>query len=89
MLNIDKLYDLTAHGIRECSMRVLTHLQKEKPEAAVGAVAVLLLMICERYFVDVRRVLEVTDRIIRDAREKHPVEMRAMSRYLREELPHV
>jgi hypothetical protein len=53
----------------------------------VAAVATLFLIICKRYRVDVRRVLETTDRIVRDAQETHPVEMRAMARYLREELP--
>ena len=87
MLNLTKLYDLTAVGIKDASMRMLGPVQKERPEAVVAASAALFIAICERYNVDVRRVLETTDRVIRDARDKHPVEMRAMARYLRKELP--
>lgn len=86
MLNITKLYDLTSHGIRELCMKMLLRLQKEQPSAVVGGIAALFLMICDRYAVDPRRVLEITDRVLRDARDKHPVEMRAMARYIREEL---
>ena len=88
MLNLTKLYDLTALGIKNASMRMLSTVQQERPEAVVAAIACLFIGICERYHVDVRRVLETTDRVMRDARERHPVEMRAMARYLREELPH-
>jgi hypothetical protein len=88
VLNLTKLYDLTAVGIKDVAMRMLGTVQRERPEAVVASMAVLLLAMCERYRVDVRRVLETTDRVLRDARERHPVEMRAMARYLREELPH-
>jgi hypothetical protein len=88
MLKLTKLYDLEAIGIKDTAMRVLGSVQNERPEAVVAGVAALFISICERYHVDVRRVLETTDRILRDAREKHPVEMRAMARYIREELPH-
>lgn len=87
MLKIDKFYDLTAVGIKNVSVRMLTSAQQEKPEAIVAALATLLITVCRRYGVEVRRVLEVTERIVRDAQDKHPVEMRAMARYLREELP--
>jgi hypothetical protein len=87
MLDLTKMYNLTAIGIKDASVRMLGTVQKEKPEAVVAAFATLFISICERYHVDVRRVLETTDRILRDARDKHPVEMRAMARYLREELP--
>jgi hypothetical protein len=87
MLNLTKLYDLTALGTKDTTMKLLGTLQSERPEAVVAAVATLFLIICKRYRVDVRRVLETTDRIVRDAQETHPVEMRAMARYLREELP--
>lgn len=87
MLDITKLYDLTTVGLRDCTIRATMAVQNEKPEAIVATFATVLIMICERFRVDVRRVLEVTDRVIRDARDKHPVEMRAMDRYLREELP--
>ena len=87
MLDITKLYDLTAIGIKNTSVRMLGTVQKERPEQVVAAVATLFLAVCKRYRVDVRHVLDVTYRIIRDAQDKHPAEMRAMARYLREELP--
>lgn len=86
-MRLDRLYDLTAIGIKNTAMRMLMTVQREKPEQVVVAIAVLFIEICARYHADVRRVLETTDRILRDARDKHPVEMRAMARYLREELP--
>jgi chorismate mutase len=87
MLRIDKLYDVTSIGIKNVSIRMLTAAQKEKPEAIVSAIATLLLMVCKRYRIEPREVLDVTTRIIRDAQESHPVEMRAMQRFLREDLP--
>jgi chorismate mutase len=87
MLRIDKLYDVTALGIKNVSVRMLTAAQKEKPEAIVSAIAVLLLMVCSRYRIEPRAVLDVTTRIIRDAQDNHPVEMRAMKRYIAKELP--
>ena len=89
MLNISKLYDLTALGIKNASVRIVGSLQKEQPEQVVAAIATVFLAVCKRYRLDVRQVLDVTYRIIRDAQDKHPVEMRAMARYLREELPDV
>ena len=87
MLNLTKLYDLNTLGIKNVSMRILGTAQKERPEAVVAGIATLLITVCKRYGVDVRRVLDTTDRVIRDAQDKHPIEMRAMARYLREELP--
>jgi hypothetical protein len=87
VLQLTKLYDLTAIGIKNTAMRMLGTVQKEQPEQVVAGIAALFLGICERYGVEPRRVLETTDRIIRDARDKHPVEMRAMARYMRKELP--
>lgn len=89
MLDITKLYDLTAIGIKNTAVRMLGTVQKERPEQVVAAIATLFLSVCKRYAVDPRQVLDVTYRIMRDAADKHPVEMRAMNRYLREELPDV
>jgi len=86
-VNLDKLYDLTAVGIKTTALLMLTRAQKERPAQITAAIATLFLAVCRRYRIEPRRVLEVTDRIMRDAQEKHPVEMRAMARYLKEELP--
>jgi hypothetical protein len=87
MLNITKLYDLTAVGIKDVAMRMLGSAQRERPEAIVAGIAALLILICRRYSVDCRRVLEVTERIQKDMRDLHPTEYRAMVRLIAEELP--
>jgi hypothetical protein len=87
MLNISKLYDLKTIDLRDCSIRMMMSVQRQKPEQIVAATAVLLLLICRRYRIDVRRVLETTERVLRDAADKHPVEIRGLKTYMNEELP--
>jgi len=85
-LNIAKLYDVHTVGIKDVAMRIIMTLSKERPEAVVAGLATLFILICKRYGVEVRAVLDVTDRVLRDAADTHPVEIRALKRYLKQEL---
>lgn len=87
MLRLDKLYNLDRVRIKDACLRIVYALDKERAEAVVAASAVFFLEVCDRYGVDVRRVLETTDRVRKDIREKNSVEYRALKRYLKEELP--
>jgi hypothetical protein len=86
MVDIQKLYNVTPRAMKDVALKCCGVLQRSQGETVVAGVACFFLAICKRYDMDVRRVLDVTDRVIRDAQDKDPVEMRALATYLREEL---
>jgi len=86
MVDIQKLYHITPRAMKDVALKACGVLQKERPEVVVAGVACFFLAICKRYNLNVRSVLDTTDRVIRDAQDKNPVEMRALHTYLRREL---
>ena len=57
-----------------------------RPVDLINSTAILLLLLCERYNLDVRRALEASDRVLADARQNQPLIPRVLARYLKEEL---
>lgn len=86
MIDLQKLYTVRASSLRDTALRICGVLQKTRGEDVVVGAATFFLAVCKRYNLDVRRVLETTDRVMKDSTDKHPVEMRALSTYLRKEL---
>ena len=89
MFDLSRVYDVKAKTLRDVALRAIGALQKERPEALVAGLATLFVALCERYRVDPRAALEATERVRRGAKDLHPVAMRALNTYLREELPNV
>lgn len=89
MLRMDRLYDASFNKLRK-GIYAWVHAQvRERPENTVAAAAAMFLLLCQRYKLSPRRVLDVSERVLRDASDRQPVELRAMRRLLREELPDV
>ena len=58
---------------------LLSKMQSQRPEVLVTAIGALFIILCRRYDVPARRVLEYTDRIIVDAERKFPHELGAVN----------
>jgi hypothetical protein len=87
-VKVQRLYDVNWRELQHVAFGWLTALDHQlRPAQYVATVAVLFLAVCERFKLEPRRVLEVTERIMRHARDgKGSTELRAMRTYLREEL---
>ena len=57
-----------------------------KPPQVVTGIAVTFLLICKRFKLSPKDVLQVADNIIRRARSVEPMYVRAIDAYLKEEL---
>ena len=85
----DRLYDIQWKAIREVSFSYIDRVDKlgvKSPQQVVGGIGVLFLLVCERFRLDPRRVLETSDRILRRARDVEPAVPRAIAGFLRNEL---
>lgn len=85
-MKIDRMYNVDVEEVNHAAFRVLHHVQQLPTPALVTGVAWLFLSVCERYGLEPRRVLEVSERVRRDALDRRPVQARAIRRFLREEL---
>ncbi len=86
-LPLDRLHRVTPHQLKTYALLSLNLLQRRRPQEIVAAIAAVFILLCRRYKVDPRGVLDTVDTMVRHASEEHPVEMRALKRYLREDLP--
>ncbi len=86
---LDKLYTLDPKQMQVMALQCVNAWNGRNDAQIIGAMSFLFFAICKRYRVDIRAVLEVMERVVRDAKEKRPVEMRALATYLREELKDV
>ena len=86
-LRFDRLYDVTPDRLRKSALRMLHRMANRKPEDIVIGISTLFILICQRYRVEPRAVLEVAERILRDMGDKNPPVLRGMKRYLKEDLP--
>lgn len=85
----DRLYDVNWHLLRHVTFGWIDRLDKVKqktPADIVMAAAINLLLICERFGLDPRRVMDTADRVVRRARDVAPQYPRAIEQYLKEEL---
>ncbi len=88
-LRLDTLYDVKVYDLKQVIFHVTNTLSTHTPAQIVAGVGALFLLLCKRYGVEPRRVLEANERMMRDAQDNHPVEMRAIKTYLREDLADV
>jgi hypothetical protein len=86
MIDMQKLYTVTPRAMKDVALKCCGVLQRTQGETVVAGVACFFLFICKRYDMDVRQVLDTTERVIRDSQDKDPVSLRALATYLREEL---
>ena len=84
----DRLYDVRWDFLKLVTFNWISGLDKMKHKSAADVVistAVALILICRRFKLDARRVMDTADRIIRRAEDVTPQYPRAISQYLREE----
>jgi hypothetical protein len=86
MLDMTKIHNISHAAMKDVALKCCGVLQKTPGEVVVAGVACFFLIICKRYNMPVRRVLEATERVVRDSQEQNPVEMRALATYLKREL---
>lgn len=81
-LNFTSLFDLS-----KTTFSIISTIQKEQPHIQVQALSSLFLLLCKVFQVDVRYMLEHTERVMKDAdtKEWRP-EFRAIEMYIEEEL---
>ena len=68
------------------SYRVVDTIQDARPAEQVNAVALLFLLVCEHYGVNVRQELERVDHIVAELRKTNDPTFRALEEYIRGEL---
>lgn len=86
----DRLYDLRWREIRQVAFSWIDQLDRiahKRPAQVVGGLAVVFLLVCERFKADPRRVLETAERILRRAQDTEPMYPGAIRDYLRSEMP--
>jgi len=86
-MNRDKLNSTNVSQLAAASFNIISTLQDEQPHIQVQALSSLYLLLCKSFGVDVRRMLEQSERVMKDAetREWLP-EFRAIEMYIEKEL---
>jgi len=67
-------------------LTLLSKMQDRNPDVLITAIGSLFIIMCRRYDVPARRVLEYTDRIIVDAERRFPHELGAVNDFMRNEI---
>lgn len=86
----DQLFNVQWHWVKQVGQQWLDALDRAKrklPGQTVMGVAVTFLLICERYSLNPREVLDIADRVIRKGWDLDPRYLRGMREYFKEELP--
>ena len=83
---LDSIASSNFKRVKSTIMTLLNKMQSERPDVLVTAIGALFIIVCRRYDVPARRVLEYTDRIIVDADRKFPHEIGAVNDFMRDEL---
>ena len=84
---LDQLNMITSQKAQQDAFKVINALQSEPAGHQIAAIAVTFLMVCQRYKVDPRAVLDKASRIAYDAFSEGRGEyIRAIQNYIREEL---
>jgi hypothetical protein len=85
----DSMFNVQWHFVKQVCQSWLNSLDKQKyklPGQIVVASAVTLIMICERYKLNPREVMDIADRVIRKGWDLDPRYIRGMRDYFKEEL---
>ncbi|MEE8385619.1 MAG: hypothetical protein V3S01_06865 [Dehalococcoidia bacterium] len=91
-MRIQDVYNVRWRYVRQLSFAIIDFFGRDhgkgraRPVNLVQGVAVLFLLICARFKLEPRDVLEVAARVIRFAKDDDPQYVRAIEAYLREEL---
>ena len=91
-MRIQDLYDVRWGEVSRLAYAYLTNFDQKfgkdeaGPKDLVTGIAVLFILLCKRFNLDPRRVLETTDRVIRRAKDVEPQYVGAISMYLEREL---
>ncbi|NRA09623.1 MAG: hypothetical protein HRU02_15820 [Myxococcales bacterium] len=91
-MRLQDIYDVRWSRVREQAFAYINLFGKAKDQGfaqerdLVTGVAVNFLLVCERFKLDPRRVLETADRITRRARDVSPQYVRGIEEYLAQEL---
>mgnify|MGYP000231654092 CR=1 FL=1 len=85
----DQMFNVQWHFVKQVCQQWLSALDKQKyklPGQVVVASAITLIMICERYKLNPREVMDIADRVIRKGWDLDPRYIRGMRDYYKEEL---
>lgn len=87
-MDYERLYSARWADVRRTAFGWLDRIQHQRlrPSAAVAGLGVTFILICDRFKLDPRRVLEVADRMIRRADDTEPQYTRAIREYMRREM---
>lgn len=85
-MRLDRLYTISLRSVARMIMAWLDKAQHREPETLIASTGIAFLALCERFDVPPRRALEVAERVLRDAQDKQPAEIRALRAYLQNEL---
>ena len=64
----------------------LSKVQNAPADRLITAMAVCFIMVCRHFGIEPRVALDITDRIVRDAQDKYPVQLNGFKRFLKEEI---
>jgi len=84
----DRLYDVKWALLRHASFAWIDSMDRLKmrhPADVVMATAVCLILICQRFGLEPRRVMDTADRVLRRAKDVTPQYPRAIEHWLKEE----
>lgn len=85
----EQLYDVRWRWVKQASFAYLDMMDKAKlrhsPQVVMG-IACLFLLVCERFNLNVRAVLDTADMVLRRARDIEPQYPRGIAEYLKKEL---
>jgi hypothetical protein len=87
-MRYDKLYDVDWHLLRHVTfgwIDAIGRIKRASPADVVVAAAINLLLVCERFKLNPRRVMDTADRVVRRARDVAPQYPRAIEQFLNEE----
>jgi len=89
-MKLQDLYHLRWRYVQRACLSYLCGLDdlgyKPAPADLVGSVGIMFLLSCERFKLDPREVLNVCDRILKDATQNDPNAPRGLREYLKKEL---
>ena len=91
-MRIQDLYDVRWRNIRQITFSVIDFFGKlvgrgeARPRDLVQGIAIMFLLVCARFKLEPRDVLETAARVTRYAKDTEPQYVRAIEAYLREEL---
>lgn len=86
----DSMFNVQWHFVKQVCAQWLNSLDRVRtkvPGQVVVASAITLILICERYNLNPREVMDIADRVIRKSWDLDPRYVRGIRDYFKEELP--